>query len=278
VNTPRSQPADAAGLKQCCASLYESEAARWLLGDSFHPGGLRLTERLGVHLQLNERSMVLDVAAGTGASALYLAERFGCQVIGVDLSPRNVLEASAAATARHLATRVRFGCADAERLPFPDGPFDAVICECAFCTFPDKGAAAREFARVLRVGGRVGLSDLTRRAPLPESLSGLLAWISCIADALPVEAYQRCLAEAGLATEAPEPHDEALDELVRQVEGRLLATELTLALSRTLPGNFDLRAAKTLAREAREAIARRLLGYCLIVATRSAIEQEHRRP
>jgi arsenite methyltransferase len=34
----------------------------------------------------------------------------------------------------------------AERLPFADGSFDAVICECAFCTFPDKQAAANEFA------------------------------------------------------------------------------------------------------------------------------------
>ena len=39
-----------------------------------------------------------------------------------------------------------------------------MICECAFCTFPDKRAAASEFARVLKPGGKVGLSDLTRAA------------------------------------------------------------------------------------------------------------------
>lgn len=261
-------PLAAVELKQCCAALYESAAARWLLGESFHPGGLPLTERLGVRIGLDEHSRLLDVAAGKGTSALHLAERFGCQVVGVDLSKRNVLEAQEAAAARGLSPRVRFECADAERLPFPQAAFDALICECAFCTFPDKRAAAREFARLLRPGGHVGLSDLTRAGPLPDELSGLLAWIACIADALPVEAYRQCLQEAGFVTEEPERHDEALGDLVRQVEGRLLAAELTAALASPVPSPFDLAAAKTLARHARAAIARRQLGYCLIVATR----------
>jgi SAM-dependent methyltransferase len=262
--------AGSAELKRCCAAVYESEAVRWLLGDSFHPGGVRLTERLGIRLGLDEHSRVLDVAAGKGTSALYLAERFGCQVVGVDLSSRNVLEANDAAKTRGLAERVCFEHADAERLPFPDGVFDALVCECAFCTFPDKSAAAREFARVLRLGGRVGISDLTRRGPLPQELLGLLAWIACIADALPVEGYQQCLREAGLLTEPPEPHDEALGELVRQVEGRLLGAELAVALARTAPSQIDLTAAKALARDARSAIAHQQLGYCLVLANRSA--------
>jgi len=67
-------------------------------------------------------------------------------------------EAAQAAKEMGLHERVSFHRADAERLPFADQSFDAVICECAFCTFPNKPAAANEFARVLRVGGRVGLT------------------------------------------------------------------------------------------------------------------------
>jgi ubiquinone/menaquinone biosynthesis C-methylase UbiE len=59
---------------------------------------------------------------------------------------------------------VSFQLADAERLPFDDC-FDAILYECAFCTFPDKRTAAQEFARVLKPSGRVGISDLTRRFP-----------------------------------------------------------------------------------------------------------------
>src|SRR5487761_2401392 len=113
---------DASEVKICCATAYQSDWARLLLGDSFHPGGLDLTERLGVALQLAPGMRVLDVASGKGASAIYLAKRFGCEVVGVDYGSESVREATAAA----------------------------------------------EFARTLRPGGRVGLSDLTRAGALPD--------------------------------------------------------------------------------------------------------------
>jgi arsenite methyltransferase len=63
-------PAQAADTKQCCARLYESEIVSQLLGDSFHPGGAALTERLGQMLGLMSGSHVLDAASGTGTSAV----------------------------------------------------------------------------------------------------------------------------------------------------------------------------------------------------------------
>ena len=81
-------------LKQCCAAVYESDAARLLLGESFHPGGTRLTERLGQIVKLTPQARVLDVAAGKGTSATFLAARFGCEVVGIDFSRKNVEEAA----------------------------------------------------------------------------------------------------------------------------------------------------------------------------------------
>ena len=185
-------------VKQCCTRLYESDFAKLLLGDSFHPGGAQLTERLGTLLGLTPQSRVLDVASGKGTSALFLAERFGCEVLGIDYGGQNVEQANAAAAAKGMQSRVSFREGDAERLPVADSSFDAIVCECAFCTFPDKPAAAAEFARVLRDGGAVGLSDLTRGAVLPKELDGLLAWIACIADAQPVEGYVGYLSGAPL--------------------------------------------------------------------------------
>ena len=104
---------------------YESDIARWLMGDSFHPGGLALTERLGQRLELKSGMRVLDVASGRGASALFLAERFGCEVVGVDLGPANVEAGRAAARVRKLDHLVTFEQADAERLPFEAAAFDA---------------------------------------------------------------------------------------------------------------------------------------------------------
>ncbi len=259
-------PAESAELKSCCAALYQSDFARLLLGDSFHPGGLRLTARLGEQLGLGPCVRVLDVAAGKGESAIFLAKQFGCQVVGVDLGTRNVEEANARAQAAQVASLVSFVEGDAERMDFPDASFDAVICECAFCTFPDKRAAASEFARVLRPQGRVGMSDLTRSGPLSRDLEGLLAWIACIADARPVEEYAGCLKAAGFAVISMEPHNNALAEMARDVQGRLLGIEIMAKLKKLdLPG-VDFEQAKQRARAAAKAIREGLLGYSLIVA------------
>jgi ubiquinone/menaquinone biosynthesis C-methylase UbiE len=256
-------------VKVCCARLYESDFAKMLLGDSFHPGGMKLTERLGTLLGLTSQSRVLDIASGKGTSALFLAERFGCEVLGIDYSGQNVEMASAAAAAKGMSSHVSFRAGDAERLPIAESSFDAIICECAFCTFPDKPAAAAEFARVLRGGGQVGLSDLTRGPALPKELDGVLAWIACIADAQPVETYVQYLRVAGFLGEATELHDEALLEMVNQMRMKLLGAEIMVGLKKLdLPG-IDLTAAKQMAQAALAAIREGSLGYAIICAAKT---------
>jgi arsenite methyltransferase len=224
-------------IKHCCANLYASDWIRLLLGDSLHPGGLDLTERLGEHLGLQPRKRLLDVATGRGASAIHLARRAGCEVVGVDFSPENITAATRAASEAGLSERVHFLPGDAERLPVEDGGFDAVMAECAFCTFPDKQRAATEFARVIRPDGRVGLSDLVRSGPLPSELEGLLGWISCIADARPIEEYRAFLLSAGLTVERVERHDDALVRLVEVIRTRLHMAQLAARLaSLSIPG------------------------------------------
>ena len=256
-------------VKACCATLYESDFARLLLGDSFHPGGMRLTERLGEKLGLGAGAKVLDVASGTGETAMFLAQRFGCEIVGVDFGPENVRQAHARAEASGVGHLVRFQQGDAELLDFPDASFDAVLCECAFCTFPDKRKAAVEFARVLRTAGKVGLSDLTRLAELPEELRGLLAWVACIADARPVQEYADCLEAAGIRNVEVETHDEALAEMVRNIQGKLLGAELMSKLQKVPLEGIDFPKAKRLAVAAVEAVRAGKLGYALVVGQRA---------
>ena len=256
-------------LKQCCAAVYDNDAAKLLLGDSFHPGGAKLTERLGEILGLTPRSRVLDVAAGKGTSAFLLAKRFGCEIVGVDYSRRNVEEAETAATANGLSHKVSFQWADAEQLPFPNDSFDAIICECAFCTFPNKRAAAHEFMRVVRPGGEVGLSDLTREGALVSELDGLLAWIACIADAQPPSAYVALLSAANLKIRVAEAHNNVLTEFVNQIRTRLLAAEVMVGLRKLILPGFDFEAAKAIAKYALEAIRESKLGYAIVVATKA---------
>jgi ubiquinone/menaquinone biosynthesis C-methylase UbiE len=156
VTTTRTREA----AKACCAAAYGSDIAALLLGDSYHPGGLSLTRRLAGQLGLSRDAHVLDVASGPGASAMMLAGEFGLRVAGLDLSAANVALAQGRADAEGQADRVSFAVGDAERLPYPDAAFDAVVVECALCTFPNKPAAAAETSRVLCSGGRLGLTDV----------------------------------------------------------------------------------------------------------------------
>jgi ubiquinone/menaquinone biosynthesis C-methylase UbiE len=259
---------DAANIKQCCARLYESEIVTRLLGDSFHPGGPALTERLGVMLRLSPESVVLDAASGRGVSASFLAQRFGCTVIGVDLSEENTAYAAAEAERGTISDRLSFRVGDAERLPLDDATVDAIICECAFCTFPDKPQAAREFARVLRPLGRVGLSDITRVTGPADELTDLMAWIACLADARPATTYGSWLTGAGFTDVAIEPHDEALVEMIRDIGKRLLVTEVLAGLKKINLAGIDLSQAKRLTQQALIAAHEQRLGYAIVCAAR----------
>ena len=257
-----------AEVKSCCARLYESDFVRLLLGESFHPGGLKLTSRLGEVLGLSPSLRVLDIACGKGASAIHICETFGCEIIGIDYSAENVSQANRLALQHELRPCPRFVHGDSERLPFEDASFDAVVCECAFCTFPGKPAAAGEFFRVLRPGGRVGLSDITRVRDLPSELETLMAWVACIADAQPVEDYAGLLTCAGFHIECMENHDEALKEMTQRIRMKLLGLEIAMGLGKlALPG-FDPTAARQLSAAALQAVSQGQLGYAIVSATK----------
>ena len=253
-------------VKACCAAAYSGAAARFLLGESFHPGGAGLTSHLVSALRVGPGETVVDVASGPGTSAIQLARETGCDVVGVDLSSDSVASASRAAVKAGLDARVRFLCGDAEALPLPDASFDGALCECALCTFPDKPAAVRELARVLRPGARLALSDVIA-APerLPPELTTLAARVACLGDARPLEEIAALLEAAGLAVAGTERHDDAFRELLERIEARLHMARL---LRKGLPAELRGGAEKglELVRSAHGALAEGALGYGSVVA------------
>ncbi len=237
-------------IKACCAATYLSAAARFLLGDSFHPGGAELTSRLVRALRVGRGDLVVDVACGLGTSARQLAAETGCDVVGIDLSPPPDSPGE---------SRVRFVRGDAEALLLEDASIDGALCECAFCTFPDKARAAAELARVLRPGARLALSDMTARtSELPASLTTLQAWAACIADARPIDEIVVWLEGAGLMVEQAERQDDALTSLLDRVEARLKVA--------TMLGAEGVALGRELAVEARAAVEQGVLGYSIVIA------------
>lgn len=269
--------------KLCCANFYQSDVVRNLFGDIFHPGGLALTRQLGEVLKLTQGDDVLDVACGRGASAVHLAERFGCHVTGLDYGARNIVAAHALAEERGVSILTTFREGDADELPFDDGTFDAVISECSFCTFPDKTTAAAEMARVLRSpgpsaqasgrgpakgkpGGRLGLTDMTASGPLSEDIQSLLSWIACIAGADTPEGYVETLRKAGFTDFTVQDQRDALLDMVTDIRRKLLGAEIAVGLGKLDLGDIDLNEAKRLARRSAELIQEGVVGYTLIAA------------
>ncbi len=263
------QPSRAEALKACCAQLYSREGIGLLLGESLHPGGLALTARVAELLQLRSGDRMLDVGAGLGATALYLARTLGCRVAALDLSTTNLVGACQSSNMAGLDGAVRFLVGDAEALPFRDRVFDAVLSECAFSTFPDKAQGAREIFRVLRPGGHLGLTDVTVESEaLPDELRGILLRAACLADARTLEGYRNVFLQTGFDGFRIEEHSEALATLLGQVRARLKLVRLA-SLARLLPvGSLDLDAAERIVDQIDGLVRAGRAGYVVLIAER----------
>ncbi|HSI81085.1 MAG TPA: methyltransferase domain-containing protein [Solirubrobacterales bacterium] len=253
-------------LKSCCATAYEHPAVRWLLGGELHPGGEATTRHALDLIGVGSADELLDVASGTGASALLAAGERGCRVIGVDFGTQAVLGAASAAEASGLGDRVRFVRGDAESLPLEDDSVDAVLCECSLCTFPDKPRAVEEMRRVLRPGGRVAISDVVIDPErLPAELLGPLPSIACVGSALPPSGYEDLLAGAGLEVFGVDSRPSDAAAFARRIEERLRGARI-LGLDGLAGALVSTRDAIELVRAARRAIDDGSLGYAIIAA------------
>lgn len=169
------------------------------VGFTKHLGGLEATKKMAKSCHIQEESYVLDVGCGAGVSACFLAKNYGCRVVGVDIYEGMIDRSNERAIREGVRDLVEFKVADAQNLPFENDLFDAVITE-SVTAFPrDKQRAVKEYARVTKPGGYVGLNESTwiKYPPPPE----VLAWISRDlgdnATPLTCEAWVRLLENAG---------------------------------------------------------------------------------
>jgi len=142
---------------------------------------------------------VLDLGAGGGFDCFLAARAVGPtgKVIGVDMTPEMVSLARANARKANV-TNVDFRLGEIEHLPVADGTVDVILSNCVINLSPDKSAVFRDAFRVLRVGGRLAISDVVAIAPIPDELrTNAAAVAGCIGGAAPIEDVRRMLAEAG---------------------------------------------------------------------------------
>ena len=123
------------------------------------PGGEDATDHLAALTRITQATRVLDVGSGLGGPAFRLADRYGCQITGLELIELNVQKARERSTARDVLHRVEFYTGDATATPFPADVFTLVWSQDAWCHVPDRDAVIGECARVLEPGGAIAFSD-----------------------------------------------------------------------------------------------------------------------
>jgi 2-polyprenyl-3-methyl-5-hydroxy-6-metoxy-1,4-benzoquinol methylase len=115
-------------------------------------------QRLCAALRLAPGKTLVDLGCGHGGPGLWVAEQTGASLIGIDLSAVGVALAVEQAQHLGLAERARFQVGDITATGLPDACCDAVLSLDVLLFVPDKAAAIRECARILRAGGMLGFS------------------------------------------------------------------------------------------------------------------------
>jgi arsenite methyltransferase len=150
---------------------------------------------------LREGEVVVDLGSGGGLDVFLAAQKVGPtgKAIGIDMTPE-MIELAQRNAAKSGLSNVEFHQSTIDKLPLADASVDVMISNCVINLAPDKQAVFREISRVLKPGGRLAVSDIALKKPLPAELAqDVMAYVGCIAGAIEIEKYRQWLAEAGFA-------------------------------------------------------------------------------
>lgn len=193
---------------------------------------------------LKPGEVVLDLGSGGGFDVFIAGRKVGPtgRVIGVDMTPEMLAKArrnTALYRERSGLDNVEFRLGEIEHLPLADNSVDVVISNCVLNLSSEKSRVWREIARVLKPGGRVAISDIALRQPLPQPILELVtALIGCIAGAVLIEETERMAREAGLTGIQLEPRGDYVDAMVGGMKDVFYAEVLKLLPPNTKPSDY----------------------------------------
>lgn len=160
---------------------------------------------------LKEGETVLDLGSGGGFDCFLASPKVGPngKVIGVDMTPEMISKARINAEKNHF-NNVEFRLGEIENLPVADSIVDVIISNCVINLSPNKGKVFQEAYRVLKVGGRLAISDIVMTASLPEELqSNILLYSGCISGACTTGALTELIQQAGFKNISIIPKDDS---------------------------------------------------------------------
>lgn len=184
--------------------------------DQDHYGGLPAVEALAKRAAIGRGSRVLDVCAGLGGPARFLAWRFECVATGIDLNAGRIAGARRLTRLCGLERVVPFVRGDATALPFRRGVFDACVSQEAWLHIENKAAVVAECHRVLRPGGRLAFTDWIAHPRLADlERARLREWMAAT-TVQTLDGYRRLLAQSGFTEIEAEDLSASWSRILRQ--------------------------------------------------------------
>lgn len=259
---------DAQPVGACCSTIYSHPLATWLIGESFHPGGLALTDDLASLTALGPGKRLLDAGCGRGASTIHLATTTGCEAVGLTLESDGVERGQQLAEATGVGDRVQFVQDDILRMDTLAGDFDVVLIECVLSTLERKPESLRQLYRITKPGGYIALTDVTVATELPPELQGSIGAALCMADARDLDEYMSLVEEAGFRVKEYRSAKEAVHELIKKIGTRLMIADAAIGLGSLSVDRSLIVSARNALKTASGLVDDGTLGYGLIVAQR----------
>ncbi len=208
--------------------------------DQFHVGGFEATEKLAQLLCPSRGSYVLDVGSGLGGPSRYLAAKYGCRVVGIDITEEYCGIASKLAERMGLQDLVEYRVGDARDLPFSDESFDVVWTQHVSMNIAEKPDLYAGIFRVLKAGGRFAAHDVVQGASGPILFPVPWARTAAISHLQTSEAMRKTVEDAGFSlmlwNDVTESALQFLDAMIaRRRNGELPPLGLHLLLGPEFP-------------------------------------------
>ncbi|MCJ7836336.1 class I SAM-dependent methyltransferase [Cuneatibacter sp. NSJ-177] len=188
------------------------------------PARFRLLQKGLDQIPMEEIHRIVELGCAYGDASAYLAERYPCQVTGLDLSEELLAQARRTHGAKTGKGELRFCQGDSQNLPAALAPADLLVSEAAFSLLPDKEAAVKSAYRVCKEGGRVILNDFAIRLKAQPDERKRVDFIPCFAGVGQAEEYQELFEQNGFRTVC-----------LKEVYGELISISVWLSKSYGIP-------------------------------------------
>jgi ubiquinone/menaquinone biosynthesis C-methylase UbiE len=200
------------------------------LDESLHPRPHSILYEVAATCGVSASSLVLDVGSGRGNHSCALAQRFGCAVVGLDVTQFHVEQGQARAVQEGVSDQVSFVQGDIAALPFEDERFDFLWSRDMLMHVPALPQALAECARVLKpAGSMLVYTTIATERMEPKEAAWLYASFGLVPESMDESAVEAAFRAAGFQMHSKEPLGSELMEWVEEHEGRASRELMRLA-------------------------------------------------